>query len=168
MTLGAASIASATEIVGTPLERQVEQASTIIFGRVDKVTIHDSAGHPVDDITTRTGLGESNELRLHVMLDARRVLKGAVLKSQIRVVLPLWKGWHSTLGSARDAYEGRDFIFFLSPDLRPSFPAEFVHFDFEEAEIVGAIEKEKKPNKPPQRNASTGSVSNFESPARRG
>ncbi len=146
IALSAATIASATDIVGTSLERQVEQASTIVFGRVEKVTIHDRAGRELNDVAANTGPGESNELRLHVALDAKRVLKGSIPKSQARVSVPLWKGWHNTLGSARDAYEKKDFIFFLSSDLRPSLPAEFVHFDFEKAEIVGVIEKEKKPN----------------------
>ena len=110
------------------------------------MTIHDRAGHELNDVAASTGPGESNELRLHVVLDAKRVLKGSIPKSQARVSVPLWKGWHNTLGSARDAYEKKDFIFFLSSDLRPSLPAEFVHFDFEKAEIVGVIEKEKKPN----------------------
>ncbi len=146
IAFGAAAIADATEIVGTSLERQVEQASMIVFGRVEKVTIHDKAGRSLTDETTSTGPGESNELRLHVILDEKRVLKGAVPKSQIRVVLPVWKGWHSTLGSAHDFYEKKDFIFFLSSDFRPSLEAEFMHFDFEKTEIVGAIEKMKKPN----------------------
>lgn len=144
--LSVATVANATTIVPTPLERQVEKSATIVFGRVEQVTIHDRRGRGLDDVAARTGPGESNELRLHVVLDANRVLKGSIPKSQARLILPLWKGWISTLGSARDVYEKNEFVFFLSADLQPSLPAEFVHFDFEKAEIAEAIEKEKKPN----------------------
>jgi len=168
IALGIAAIAGATSIVSTSLEQQVQQAATIVFGRVEQVTIHDSTGRALSDAAASTGPGEPNELRLHVVLDAKRTLKGVIPKSKARVTLPLWKGWHSTLGVARDVYEKRDFIFFLSPDLSPSLAPEFIHFDFEKDEITRVIEKAKQPNQPLQRNASTRPVSNFKSPARRG
>ena len=143
---------SATEVDPTPLERQVDRAVTIVFGRVESVTIHDGSGRALSDGSARTGPGERNELRLHVVLDVKRVMKGAVPESQVKVTLPLWRMWHDTLNSARAVYEKKDFIFFLTPDFRPSSSAEFLHLDLEESVIKAEIERQKRPNQALQHN----------------
>lgn len=104
-------------------------------------------GWPVRDPNAQTGPGSRNTIWLRVEFDRSAVLKGAAGRLPSLVNLPLMQSWNKDLRSEKESSLGRDFIFFLSSDMRPA-SAHFQHFDSARSEIQKAISREAETRKP--------------------
>lgn len=107
---------SATSIVPKSLPELVAEADHVLVGTVTRVSMHGADGGEITDPKAKTGPGLPNELRLHVTLDPKGVIKTDKSPLPSEIVVPLWKMWHSTFESVRAGREGQTRIFLLKGD----------------------------------------------------
>lgn len=107
---------SATSIPPKSLPELVAEAEHILIGTIRRVSMHGADGREISDPKAKTGPGLPNEIRLHVTLDPKGVLKTNKSPLSAEITIPLWKMWHSTFERVRSANEGKTYIFLLKGD----------------------------------------------------
>ena len=117
----------------------------MLICKVVTVQMVDETGREVADREARTGPGLKNELRLHVELENGGVLKTNAKSVPEKLVIPLWQMWHANLGSSKDFYEGRMYIFLLKgTDFQRVYAGGFQRELSEKAEIERMIREKNE------------------------
>jgi hypothetical protein len=134
------SSAEATQIVPKDLTELIAMSDHVLVVKIAKVSMVDSKGKELRDPEARTGPGIPNELRLHVDVQEDGVLMTTSDKVPAKLVVPLWRMWHFSLGQWKKE-EGSTYIFLLKGEnyIRVS-PMEFMRDLSERAEIERLIE----------------------------
>jgi hypothetical protein len=103
-----------TQINPTPISELVAKAEYILVGTIVKVDIIDHEGHELSDPKSRTGPGEGNTIRYHVIVDRGNTIKGNRKNIPRQLIVPKWPRWHATLENETPRVEGKTFIFLLA------------------------------------------------------
>ncbi len=154
--------ASATQIEPKELPQLLAESDHVLVGKVSKVEMVDDHNKTIEDDNARTGPGESNEIKLHVVVEKKGILKTNAAKLPDELVVPLWRMWHSTLGSVKSSVNQREFIFLLKGSTySPTYPAGFMRDLSERAKIErlireqGSQDKATEPAPSPKTNGET-------------
>lgn len=135
------TIASGTQITPTPIAELVAKADYIFVGRIVKVDIVDQNGALLADPKSRTGPGEGNTIRYHVVVDRKNIIKGNRKKIPKQLIVPKWPRWHATLENEKPKVDGKNFIFLLAgKDLAPVSAPESVR-EMSEREAIEKLIK---------------------------
>ncbi len=128
--------ANATQVKPRELSKLVSESDHIIIAKVTKVQMVDENENEVTDPEGRTGPGLENEIRLHVTITKDGILKTTKDNPPEKLVIPLWKWWHFTLGNRKEL-EGKTLIFLLKgEDFQSVYPMLFIRQLSEKREIV--------------------------------
>ena len=142
-----ASSAYATKVTERSLAELVADADHIVVGTVTTVKMHTWFGFETTNPKSRTGPGNSNELRWTVTLDSSRVLKTSKEKLPTEITIKLWKMWHMSLEGAK-SHEGKTYIFLLKgEDMQWVYPANFYR-ELDEMDEIKALLKTPASTKP--------------------
>ena len=139
--------AHATQIAFRDLTNLVSDADHVLVGTVTRVDMVDGKGNQVTKETARTGPGSVNMLRLHVSVATNGVIVSTAGKVRGEITIPLWQGWHDTLGNRKKEVESKTFIFLLKgPDFQRVYSGLFMREMAERLEIEGLLKDKKTQN----------------------
>ena len=156
--------APATQIARKELTPLVADSDHVLIGKVVKVDMIDGRGRSVTGRDARTGPGSENEIRLHVVVDTLSVLRTNASKVPEKLVVPLWRKWHYTLGTQREQHEGKTYILLLKGrKYERVYHAQFLQDLSEKAKIQALI----KVGRPKEGGASTRKKPDKTSPVRK-
>ena len=139
-TLATLLCATATTVEQKSLEELVALADNIWGGEVTSVRMIDASGREISNADAKTGPFRSNTILLDVTVDRARILKSTPRELPQTISIPLWQMWHYSLRKIKKM-EGSKFLFFLSKDLKPAYPAGFQLPLEEESKIKKLIEE---------------------------
>lgn len=135
------TIAYGTQITPTPIAELVAKADYIFVGKIVKVDIVDQKGAQLADPKSRTGPGEGNTIRYHVVVDRKSIIKGNQKNIPKELIVPKWPRWHATLENEKPRVAGKNFIFLLAgKDLAPVSAPESVR-EMSERETIEKLVK---------------------------
>lgn len=142
-----AGSAQATSIEYRALDEIVLDADHVLSGRIVRVDMVDPLGRQVHDRNARTGPGLTNTIRFLVEVD--EVLFTTCKRPPRRVLVPLWRAWHYTLGTMQDQLTGSSGLFLLKgADFQPAYPQDFQRSPGERPLVeagVDALRLEREP-----------------------
>ena len=107
-------VAYGTQITPTPIAELVAKADYIFVGKIVKVDIVDQKGALLADPKSRTGPGEGNTIRYHVVVDRKNIIKGNRKKIPKELIVPKWPRWHATLENENPKVDGKNLIFLFA------------------------------------------------------
>ncbi len=134
--------ANATQVEPRELSELVSESDHIIIAKVTKVQMVDENENEVTDPKGRTGPGLDNEILLHVTITKEGILKTNNDNPPEKLVIPLWKMWHFSLGQWKKE-EGTTSIFLLKgDDFQSVYPMAFIRQLSEKREIVRLLKED--------------------------
>ncbi|BBM85520.1 hypothetical protein [Candidatus Uabimicrobium amorphum] len=92
----------ATKIMPKKLSELVKESDHVLIVKIEKITMIDGNGKEIKNLDARTGPGLKNQIQYHVVVEKNGVLKTNAKKSPQKLIVGLWRMWHSSLGSHQD------------------------------------------------------------------
>jgi hypothetical protein len=131
-----------TTVPPRPLPDLVKAADHVLIGKVVNVDMVDAKGNPIVNNDARTGPGEGNVIRLHVVVEENGVLKTTAKAVPRTIVIRLWTEWHFSLGQWKTEALDKRYIFLLKgDDFQWVYPMGFLRDPSEKDEILKLLGK---------------------------
>lgn len=92
----------ATKIAHKELSELVKESDHILVVKIEKVTMVGADGKEIKNLDARTGPGSENQIQYHVAVVKDGVIKTNAKKHPKKLVIGLWRKWHSRLRSHQD------------------------------------------------------------------
>lgn len=141
------SESAATQIPFKDLTNLLTETDHVLVGTVTHVDMLDGGGHPVSDVSARTGPGSENLLRLHVAIQSNGVIASSSDNRPAAITIPLWQKWHDTLGNRKREVEAKTYIFLLQgPEYTPVYHGLFMRELSERPDIERILKEMKTQN----------------------
>ena len=94
--------AHATRIAHKKLSELVKESDHILVVKIEKITMVGADGKEIKDLDARTGPGSKNQIQYHVTVTKDGIIKTNAEKQPKKLVIGLWRMWHSRLSSHQD------------------------------------------------------------------